>query len=66
MVWVPDAVSPVSLLPAVNVTTTLSPTFAVLPEVGETEVTVNVGAVVSEPSERSELSFETKASLTSP
>ena len=47
MVCVPDAVSPVSLLPAVNVTTTLSPTFAVLPEVGDTEVTVNVGAVVS-------------------
>ena len=43
----PDAVSPVSLLPAVNVTTTLSPTFAVLPLVGETDVTENVGAVVS-------------------
>ena len=47
MVCVPDAVSPVSLLPAVNVTTTLSPTFAVLPLVGETDVTENVGAVVS-------------------
>ena len=48
MVCVPDAVSPVSLLPAVNVTTTLSPTFAVLPLVGETDVTENVGAVTSD------------------
>ncbi|MEO2086684.1 MAG: hypothetical protein ABGY22_06225, partial [Acidimicrobiales bacterium] len=46
MVWVPDAVSPVSLLPAVNVTTTVSPTTCV-PEDGVTDVTVNVGAVTS-------------------
>ena len=47
MVCVPDAVSPVSESPAVNVTTISSPTFAVLPLIGETEVTVNVGGTLS-------------------
>jgi len=46
-VCVPDAVSPVSNPPAVRVTTTFSPTLAVLPETGDTEVTEKVGAVVS-------------------
>ena len=47
IVGVPAAVSPVSESPAVRVTIMVSSIPAVLPEVGDTEVTENVGPVVS-------------------